>query len=81
MSKPSFTKKVIGMVNDDVPNAVFNALSVVGDINGDGFDDVVIGAVNGKLVWLKTRAKSANGKCTLSMIRLRILSAAVLWWI
>ncbi len=36
MSRPTFTKRVIGQVVNDTPPAPMNTFSAVGDINGSG---------------------------------------------
>lgn len=49
----SFSRKAIGEVVNPEGNGAMNLLCLVGDINNDGFNDVVIAPRNGKLVWFE----------------------------
>ena len=53
MSTPAFTKKIIAEVVNDTPPDPMNLLLAVGDIDGDGRQDVVISGRDGRMVWLE----------------------------
>ena len=55
MTKPSFTKMVVGVVNNDVPPGAMNTFSTVGDINSDGMPDIALCGRNGVMVWLENK--------------------------
>lgn len=62
MAKPTFTKKVIGQVINDIPPAPMNLYSAVGDINGDGLPDLAVCGRNGKMVWLENTGRTTAWK-------------------
>jgi hypothetical protein len=55
MSKPEFTKVVIGELDNNIPPAPMNTFSMVGDINRDGVLDFVICGHNGRMAWLENK--------------------------
>jgi hypothetical protein len=57
MSKLTFTKKVVGTVENNTPPGAMNTFSTVGDVNNDGRIDIVIGGRNGRLVWLENKGE------------------------
>ena len=60
MSKPTFIKKVVGQVVNDVLPAPMNLFSAVGDINGNGLLDLAVCGRNGKMVWLENKGKATE---------------------
>ncbi len=57
MKEIRFVKKVIAEVKNEVPPAQMNTFSTVGDINNDGWLDIIIGGRNGKLVWVENKGE------------------------
>jgi len=55
MPVPSFTKKVIGTVVNPTGPGAMNTFATAGDMNSDGWMDVVVCGRNGKMVWLENR--------------------------
>jgi hypothetical protein len=53
MRTPSFTKTVIGSLNNDDADSPMNTLFTTGDINADGRPDIVVGGRNGKMAWFE----------------------------
>ena len=53
MSKPEYTKTVVGQVINDTPPGPMNTFSTVGDVNGNGLPDILVCGRNGRMVWLE----------------------------
>jgi hypothetical protein len=53
----SFTKQVIGELDNSVLGADINTLGAVGDINSDGLIDVVVCGRDGMMVWFENPGK------------------------
>ncbi|MGQ9686303.1 MAG: FG-GAP repeat domain-containing protein, partial [Thiobacillaceae bacterium] len=53
MVVPRFLKTVVGTVSNDIPPGAMNTFLTAGDVDGDGWPDVVVGGRNGRLVWLQ----------------------------
>jgi len=62
MSKPRFTKRVIGQLVNDTPPAQMNLLLAAGDIDGNGLLDLALCGRNGKMVWLENKGKATEWK-------------------
>lgn len=52
---PKYKKNTIAYLENDVEPAPMNLLCLVGDINQDGYEDIVISGRNGKLVWYENQ--------------------------
>jgi hypothetical protein len=55
MSRPEFTRIVIGEIDNEVGGSPMNTLFNVGDLNGDGRIDIFTSGRNGRMVWFENR--------------------------
>lgn len=55
MSRPGFTKKIIGELVNAIGPGQMNTFCNVGDFNNDGFIDFVVCGRYGKMVWLENK--------------------------
>jgi hypothetical protein len=72
MAELSFTRTLIGEIDNSASGATMNTFLTVGDINRDGFADVVVAGRSGSMVWFENpgaaRATSAAGPWTRHLI-------------
>jgi hypothetical protein len=59
MTQFLFSKKVVGCVVNDTPPGAMNTFSAVGDVNQDGYADIVVSGRNGRMVWLENKGENA----------------------
>jgi hypothetical protein len=55
MSAPSFTRKVIGEIDNSEGGATMNTFFTTGDVNQDGRVDIVVSGRSGKMVWFENK--------------------------
>lgn len=57
MAKPSFTKKVIGKLENPTGRGAMNTFLAVGDVTKNGLPDIVLSGRNGKMVWFENKGE------------------------
>jgi hypothetical protein len=57
MSAPSFTRTLIGEIDNSDSGATMNTFFTTGDINQDGRTDIVVSGRSGKMVWFENRGE------------------------
>jgi len=62
MNRVGFIKTVVGELVSNMPPVEMNTLLAVGDVNRDGFVDLVICGRNGKMVWFRNQGRDGEWK-------------------
>jgi hypothetical protein len=60
MSKPSFSKKVVGELKNETGKGAMNTFFTLGDINADGWTDIVVSGRNGQMAWFENKRGSGE---------------------